>query len=116
MLKAFLEHACQECNAMKHGHDWRDFIVQRAAADARERHAKVRAFIKQYRYDPEFDLRDTAEELYAEVGSIAVTLINEKIKRRVRERVRRLVGRPSRRGRFEKSSGRPFCFSREAEA
>jgi hypothetical protein len=41
----------------------------------------VRAFIEEYRYAPEFELRDTAEELYAEVGSIAVTLINEKIKR-----------------------------------
>ena len=79
--------ACQECNAKKHGSDWRDFIVQRAGADARERHAKVRAFIEEYRYAPAFDLRDTAEELYAEVGSISVTLINEKIKpsgRRIR--------------------------------
>jgi hypothetical protein len=59
----------------KHG------IVQRAGADARERHAKVHEFIEEYRYAPEFDLRDTAEELYAEVGSIAITLINEKIKR-----------------------------------
>jgi HNH endonuclease len=73
--------ACQECNAKKHGSDWRDFIVLRAGADARERHAKVHAFIEEYRYAPEFDLRDTAEELYAEVGSIAITLINEKIKR-----------------------------------
>jgi hypothetical protein len=73
--------ACQPCNAKKHGSDWRDFIVQRAGADARERHATVHAFIKEYRYAPAFDLQDTADELYAEVGSIAVTLINEKIKR-----------------------------------
>jgi hypothetical protein len=37
--------------------------------------------VGEYRYSPEFDLRDTAEELYAEVGSIAVTLIQEKINR-----------------------------------
>jgi hypothetical protein len=73
--------ACQDCNAKKHGADWRHFIVERADANAKERMAKVRAFIEEYRYAPEFDLRATAEELYAEVGSIAVTLINEKIKR-----------------------------------
>jgi hypothetical protein len=73
--------ACQSCNAKKHGSDWRDFIVQRAGADARERHAKVRAFVAEYRYKPSFDLSDTAEELYAEIGGIAMTLINEKVKR-----------------------------------
>ena len=73
--------ACQDCNAAKHGSDWREFIVERADADAKERMAKVQAFIKAYDYAPEFDLRATAEELYAEVGSIAVTLIDEKIKR-----------------------------------
>jgi hypothetical protein len=73
--------ACQACNAAKHGSDWREFIVERASANAKERMGKVQAFIKEYRYAPDFDLRDTAEELYAEVGSIAVTLINEKIKR-----------------------------------
>lgn len=73
--------ACQECNTRKHGSDWRDFIVQRAGADARDRHAKVCAFIDEYDYEQKSDLKDTAEELYAEVGSIALTLINEKIKR-----------------------------------
>jgi hypothetical protein len=35
-----------------------------------------------YKYEPgPNDLRDTAEELYAEVGDIAVTLIEAKIKR-----------------------------------
>jgi HNH endonuclease len=73
--------ACQDCNSKKHGSDWRAFIIKRSGADAQERYEKVQAFVAKYQYAPESDLRDTAEELYAEVGSIAVTLINEKIKR-----------------------------------
>jgi hypothetical protein len=72
--------ASQNCNARKHGSDWRDFIVQRAE-DAKERHAKVLAFIDEYGYRPQFELSDTAEELYAEMGNIAMTLIAEKVKR-----------------------------------
>jgi hypothetical protein len=73
--------ACQACNARKQGKDWRDFIIERASSRAGERHARVKAFIEEYRYRPSFDLRDTAEELYEEVGSIAMTLISAKVKR-----------------------------------
>ena len=73
--------ACQVCNAKKQGHDWRDFIIERAGSDAGERHARVRAFLEQYHYQPSFDLRETAEELYDEVGGIAMTLIAAKVKR-----------------------------------
>lgn len=73
--------ACSPCNAKKQGGEWRDFIIQRARADAAERHSTVRAFLEKYRYAPARDLRDVAEELYEEVGSIAMTLIEAKIKR-----------------------------------
>jgi hypothetical protein len=73
--------ACQACNAKKQGGDWRDFIIQRAGPDAAERHAKMNAFLAKYDYKPSRDLRATAEELYEEVGSIAMTLINVKVKR-----------------------------------
>jgi 5-methylcytosine-specific restriction endonuclease McrA len=73
--------ACQACNAKKQRHDWRDFIIERAGPDAGERHARVKAFLVHYHYEPSFELRDVAEELYEEVGSIAMTLIGAKIKR-----------------------------------
>jgi HNH endonuclease len=76
--------ACQACNAKKQRKDWRDFIIERAGPDAAERHARVKAFLDEYGYKPSFELREVAEELYEEVGSIAMTLINVKIKR-VRE-------------------------------
>jgi hypothetical protein len=73
--------ACQACNAKKQRQDWRDFIIERAGAATAERHARVKAFLKHYDYRPSLDLRDVADELYDEVGSIAMTLIDTKIKR-----------------------------------
>jgi hypothetical protein len=69
------------CNAKKQRKDWRDFIIERAGPEAAERHARVRTFLEEYDYKPSLDLRDVAEELYEEVGSIAMTLISAKIKR-----------------------------------
>jgi hypothetical protein len=74
--------ACQACNAKKQGSDWRDFIIQRAGIDATERHQRMMVFLAQYRYEPPtHDLRYVAEELYDEVGGIAMALIDAKIKR-----------------------------------
>jgi 5-methylcytosine-specific restriction endonuclease McrA len=73
--------ACQACNATKQRKDWRDFIIERAGPDAAERHARVKAFVREYDYEHKVDLRSVAEELYEEVGSIAMTLIAAKIKR-----------------------------------
>lgn len=73
--------ACQACNAKKQRSDWRDFIIERAGANAGERHARMKSFLEKYGYRPSLDLRDIAEELYEEVGSISMTLIAAKIKR-----------------------------------
>lgn len=73
--------SCQACNARKHGGDWRDFIIQRAGVHAAERHARMTEFLKQYPYSPSQDLRAVAEELYDEVGAIAMTLIASKVRR-----------------------------------
>jgi 5-methylcytosine-specific restriction endonuclease McrA len=74
--------ACQDCNAKKHGKEWHAYLVQRAGSDAPERYERVTEFFEKYRYAPDpNDLRDTAEELYAEVGSIAMTLVGAKVKR-----------------------------------
>lgn len=78
--------ACGPCNAKKQGGDWRDFIIERAGPHAAERHARMKAFLDQYGYKPSHDLRDVAEELYEEVGAIAMTLINSKVKR-IREKI-----------------------------
>jgi hypothetical protein len=73
--------ACAACNSARQCKDWRDYIIERAGPRAPERHARVRAFVKQFGYQPKIALRDVAEELYEEAGSIAMTLIDVKIKR-----------------------------------
>jgi hypothetical protein len=74
--------ACSPCNAKKQGKEWHAYLVAQAGAYASERYQRVTEFIKEYRYAPDLaDLRDVSEELYAEVGSIAMTLISEKVKR-----------------------------------
>jgi hypothetical protein len=73
--------ACRECNAKKQGGDWKDFIIQRAGVDASERHARMQDFLREYKYNPTNDLRQVAGELYDEVGAVAMTLIQAKVKR-----------------------------------
>lgn len=79
--------ACQDCNAGKQGKEWHAYLVQRAGVDASERYKRVTEFVAHYRYAPELgDLRDVAEELYAEVGTLGMALIALKVKR-IRERL-----------------------------
>lgn len=71
--------ACPPCNSKKQGRDWREFIIERAGAEAPERHAKVKAFVAEYAYAPSLQFRDTAAQLYEEVGAVAMSLISSKI-------------------------------------
>ena len=74
--------ACQACNSSKQGKDWRDFIVQRSNPEqAEDRYTTIQRFILEYKYAPNFELRGTTEELYAEIGGIASTLIDAKVDR-----------------------------------
>lgn len=73
--------ACQACNNRRQRKDWRDFIIERAGENSQERHARVRDFLTAYDYAPSVDLRAIAEELYEEMGDIAMTLVKAKIKR-----------------------------------
>ncbi len=75
--------ACGDCNSQKHGKKWESFIIERASRDVlKERKARLDAFIKEYRYSPpRGDLQATAEDLYAELGAVAESLIQTKFKR-----------------------------------
>jgi hypothetical protein len=41
----------------------------------------VKEFLEHYAYQPSQDLREVAAELYADVGTIAMTLITSKVER-----------------------------------
>ena len=73
--------ACGACNAKKQGKEWHAFLASRAGADTAERYAKIEAYVKHYKYTPTKGLRVVAEDLYEEVGSIAMKLIDVKVAR-----------------------------------
>lgn len=74
--------ACQDCNAKKQGREWHAYLVERAGANASERYQRIGAFVSTYAYAPDLSgLREIVDELYEEVGQIAVTLITMKVKR-----------------------------------
>jgi hypothetical protein len=73
--------ACNPCNSKKQGGDWRDFIIQRAGPSAAERHQRMRDFLESYPYHPSYDLGSIVNDLYVEVGAVAMALIQEKVKR-----------------------------------
>jgi HNH endonuclease len=73
--------ACSSCNAKKQGKEWHAFLASRAGADTAKRYTKIDAYVKHYKYAPTTDLRTVAEDLYTEVGSISVTLINVEVAR-----------------------------------
>ncbi len=73
--------ACSSCNALKQGRPWHQIIAQQAGTRAAERYQRVEQFVQEYRYEPPFDLRNATADLYAEVGSVAMALIQTKIER-----------------------------------
>jgi hypothetical protein len=73
--------SCAECNALKQGRPWHEIVAERAGVNAAERYQRIREFVEKYRYDPPFDLRSATADLYAEVGSVAMALIQTKIDR-----------------------------------
>ena len=75
--------ACRECNAEKHGRDWKEFILARAAKDIdhQTQAKRIKQYVSKYKYDPATDVADAAESLYIEVGEVATTLIKLKINR-----------------------------------
>jgi hypothetical protein len=74
--------ACQDCNAQKQGREWHAFLVRRAGLDAAARYERISQFVAKYKYSPDLtNLRTVAADLYSEVGAVAMTLINTKVKR-----------------------------------
>jgi hypothetical protein len=74
--------ACLDCNAKKQGREWHAFLVERAGPHAAERYQRVTDFVRKYNYSPDLQpLRTVAEDLYAEIGVVAMAMIETKIQR-----------------------------------
>lgn len=74
--------AARTATLRKQGKEWHAYLVKRAESDASERYERVTEFLQEYGYAPDpNDLRVVAEDFYADVANVAMTLINSKVKR-----------------------------------
>ena len=89
MNKAFLGlHAwgnvvpcCQPCNNEKQQRPWQEFLAEKASAEhAAIRAARILKFVEDKQYDPNLDLHEYADNLYQDVGEVALTLIRLRYK------------------------------------
>jgi hypothetical protein len=73
--------SCDTCNANKQHKDWRLFLGDQAPmAKLDERVQKIEAFLAHYHYQPNLELEDIVNNLYEDVGEVAMTLINLRYK------------------------------------
>lgn len=71
---------CSLCNNEKQQRPWLDFLISKAGDKASERERKILDFVKLKMYDPSLDLHDYADNLYEDVGQVAMTLISLRYK------------------------------------
>jgi hypothetical protein len=71
---------CSGCNNEKQQKPWREFIVIKAGEKAIERIEMIQNFVQLKEYDPALNLHEFADNLYEDIGAVAMTLINLRYK------------------------------------
>jgi hypothetical protein len=72
---------CGPCNNSKQQRAWKDFLVQVASEDERlVRTRLIEEFVASKKYDPQLNLHQYADNLYEDVGEVAMTLIQLRYK------------------------------------
>lgn len=71
---------CASCNNEKQQKPWREFITHKAGRETESRISRIEAFVASKNYDPALDLHEYADNLYEDVGQVAMTLINLRYK------------------------------------
>ncbi len=71
---------CKDCNNEKKQRPWQEFIQKKAGGLAKERKDRIEKFVSSKNYDPALDLHVYADNLYEDIGSVAMTLINLRLK------------------------------------
>lgn len=82
---------CQPCNNEKQQKPWQEFLSIKAGADAKVREQKITKFVTSKNYDPSLNLHEFADNLYEDVGQVAMTLINLRYKQ-AEEGIKKLLG------------------------
>jgi len=82
---------CKPCNNEKQQQPWQEFLAGKASAGrASERIVRIQKFVAEKKYDPNLDLHDSADNLYEDVGEVAMTLIRLRYKQ-AEERIKSLL-------------------------
>ena len=71
---------CGACNNEKQQKPWREFIIQKVGQEAELRTSKIDQFVDSKNYDPSLNLHEYADNLYEDIGEVAMTLIRLRYK------------------------------------
>ena len=71
---------CKDCNNEKQQRPWGEFLTGKAGADEPKRREKIESFVASKNYDPDLNLHEYADNLYADIGEVALTLIRLRYK------------------------------------
>ncbi|PIE47780.1 MAG: hypothetical protein CSA42_01990 [Gammaproteobacteria bacterium] len=82
---------CSSCNNEKQQKSWREFIKIKAGVEAEARTKRIDDFVASKNYDPTLNLHEYADNLYEDVGQVAMTLINLRYKQ-AQDGIKKLLG------------------------
>ena len=73
---------CQACNNEKQQKPWIDFLRSKCSTSTilKRKEKKIKAFVKIMNYDPNLNLHKYADNLYHDIGEVAMTLIELRYK------------------------------------
>lgn len=80
MLGETLCHAVPPATMKKLQRNWREFAFHKDPVNAKQRIELISVFVAEKRYDPSLDLHEFAGNLYEDVGEVALTLIELRLK------------------------------------
>ena len=82
---------CSSCNNEKQQKPWKEFLELKAGSLSKVRIAKIEQFVAFKKYDPTLNLHEYADNLYEDVGQVAMTLINLRYKQ-AEDGIKKLLG------------------------
>lgn len=82
---------CGSCNNEKQQKPWQDFLISKAGKDEAENRIRIlESFVLEMKYDPELDLHVYADNLYDDIGAVAMTLIDLRY-RQAEDAIKKLI-------------------------
>jgi hypothetical protein len=66
---------CKECNKEKQQKPWVEFLQSKSSSKYDLRKMRIESFVRKRNYDPNLNLHEYADNLYQDVGEVAMTLI-----------------------------------------